>query len=201
MERFLRKYDKECMKVMMLKHEETFKQQVHELHRLYRVQKLLMRDMKNNELKSQSFTNFTDQKNVSNSCLLGNSHKELRQPRRQRVLNLELPADQYIERAEEDVMLELEDGGGIELALTIGNGWRKREEVSFTSDEAASFSSSSTDTGGLKLSGHGWELQGMEEGNFSYDSNRKNGYEMEGVREESLKQPSWHIQCLSLKMA
>ncbi|XP_042440576.1 uncharacterized protein LOC122025769 [Zingiber officinale] len=200
MERFLRKYDRECMKMMMMKHEETFRQQVHELHRLYRVQKLLMRDVKDNELKSQSFTNFThsnqlgEQKNVPGSCLLSNSHKELRLLHGRRVLNLELPADQYIERAEED-------GGDIELALTIGNNWRKGDEVSFTSDEAASFSSSSTETGGLKLSGNGWELPGMEEGNFCYDSNRKNGYEMEGVREESLKQPSWHIQCLSLKMA
>ncbi|XP_074562068.1 uncharacterized protein LOC141818990 [Curcuma longa] len=198
MEMFLRKYDRECMKMMMMKHEETFRHQVHELHRLYRVQKLLMRDVKDDELKSQRFTNSThsnqlgEPRNVSGSFLL--SHKELRLPHGQRVLNLELPADQYIERAEED-------GGGIELALTIGNSWRKGDEVSFTSDEAASFSSSSTETGGLKLSGNGWELQGMEEGNFCYDSNRKNGYEMEGVREESLKQPSWHIQCLGLKMA
>ncbi|XP_042435621.1 uncharacterized protein LOC122021571 [Zingiber officinale] len=200
MERFLRKYDRECMKMMMMKHEETFRQQVQELHRLYRVQKLLMRDVKDNELKSQSVTNFThsnqlgEQKNAPGSCLLSSSHKELRLLHGRRVLNLELPADQYIERAEED-------GGDIELALTIGNNWRKGDEVSFTSDEAASFSSSSTETGGLKLSGNGWELPGMEEGNFCYDSNRKNGYEMEGVREESLKQPSWHIQCLSLKMA
>ncbi|XP_047336489.1 uncharacterized protein LOC124940054 [Impatiens glandulifera] len=38
-------YDKEYMKMAMLKHEETFKQQVHELHRLYQIQKGLMKDI------------------------------------------------------------------------------------------------------------------------------------------------------------
>ncbi|KAG2551090.1 uncharacterized protein LOC120648758 isoform X2 [Panicum virgatum] len=40
----LRQYEKEHMKMAMLKQEQTFKQQVQELHRLYRVQKLLMTD-------------------------------------------------------------------------------------------------------------------------------------------------------------
>ncbi|RCV44216.1 hypothetical protein SEVIR_9G362100v4 [Setaria viridis] len=40
----LKQYEKEHMKMAMLKQEETFKQQVQELHRLYRVQKLLMTD-------------------------------------------------------------------------------------------------------------------------------------------------------------
>ncbi|CAN1191246.1 hypothetical protein LINPERPRIM_LOCUS39679 [Linum perenne] len=44
MERALKPYDKECMRLAMLKHEETFKEQVYELHRLYRIQKLLMRN-------------------------------------------------------------------------------------------------------------------------------------------------------------
>ncbi|GMH14828.1 hypothetical protein Nepgr_016669 [Nepenthes gracilis] len=43
MERKLFKsYDKEYMRTAMLKHEEIFKQQVCELHRLYRIQKILM---------------------------------------------------------------------------------------------------------------------------------------------------------------
>ncbi|OEL27955.1 hypothetical protein BAE44_0011026 [Dichanthelium oligosanthes] len=40
----LKQYEKEHMKMAMLRQEETFKQQVQELHRLYRVQKLLMTD-------------------------------------------------------------------------------------------------------------------------------------------------------------
>ncbi|KAE8715732.1 putative Root phototropism protein [Hibiscus syriacus] len=45
-EKLLRPYDKEVMRMAILKHEETFKHQVYELHRLYRIQKTLMKNMK-----------------------------------------------------------------------------------------------------------------------------------------------------------
>ncbi|KAJ8501180.1 hypothetical protein OPV22_011732 [Ensete ventricosum] len=195
MERFLRKYDKECMKMMLLKHEETFRQQVQELHRLYRVQKLLMRDTK----IKQSFADCTQYhvgggKDAADSCVPSSSHRERRR-RRRRVLNLELPADEYIERAEEDAMLEGEQEGDIELTLATGSSsWRKREETSLTSDSVASVSSSSTESGGLKLSGHGWELQQqVGDVNISYELGG-------GLREDRLQHPSWHLQCLSLRM-
>ncbi|XP_039130117.1 uncharacterized protein LOC120266541 isoform X2 [Dioscorea cayenensis subsp. rotundata] len=41
--------NKETMKNIILKHEEMFKHQVHELHRLYRIQKTLMKDLLNKE--------------------------------------------------------------------------------------------------------------------------------------------------------
>ncbi|KAM0943302.1 hypothetical protein DsansV1_C13g0120801 [Dioscorea sansibarensis] len=41
--------NKETMKTIILKHEEMFKHQVHELHRLYRVQKMLMKELLNKE--------------------------------------------------------------------------------------------------------------------------------------------------------
>ncbi|KZV29888.1 hypothetical protein F511_17312 [Dorcoceras hygrometricum] len=46
--RFLNPYHKECMKMAMLKHEETFRDQVNELHRLYRIQKILMNEIAKN---------------------------------------------------------------------------------------------------------------------------------------------------------
>ncbi|ESQ31225.1 hypothetical protein EUTSA_v10005011mg [Eutrema salsugineum] len=49
MEKLLNPYEKQYMKMAMLKHEETFKQQVYELHRLYQVQKILMKNMKINK--------------------------------------------------------------------------------------------------------------------------------------------------------
>ncbi|CAL9206503.1 unnamed protein product [Musa hybrid cultivar] len=168
MERFLRKYDKECMKMMMLKHEETFRQQVHELHRLYRVQKLLMRGINTEQSRR-------------------------RRRRRCRVLNLELPADEYIERGEADATVDVEQEDDIELALTIGSGWRNWEE---TYDSGASFSSSSTGSGELKTSGHGWELRQVEDVSFSYG----NGFELEALRASRLKRPPWHLQCSSLRM-
>ncbi|GMI94105.1 hypothetical protein like AT5G67390 [Hibiscus trionum] len=43
--------DKESMRMAMLKHEETFKQQVYELHRLYRIQKALMEHIRPNRAR------------------------------------------------------------------------------------------------------------------------------------------------------
>ncbi|KAE8718520.1 Class III peroxidase [Hibiscus syriacus] len=47
MGKFFRLYDKESMRMEMLKHEETFKEQVYELHRLYQIQKALMKSIEN----------------------------------------------------------------------------------------------------------------------------------------------------------
>ncbi|KAE8662851.1 hypothetical protein F3Y22_tig00113124pilonHSYRG00214 [Hibiscus syriacus] len=47
MEKLFKEYDKESMRMEMLKHEETFKEQVYELHRLYRIQKALMKSIEN----------------------------------------------------------------------------------------------------------------------------------------------------------
>ncbi|KAJ4878659.1 Uncharacterized protein Rs2_43677 [Raphanus sativus] len=49
MENPLNPYEKQYMKMAILKHEETFKQQVNELHRLYEVQKILMKSMQINK--------------------------------------------------------------------------------------------------------------------------------------------------------
>ncbi|XP_010484505.1 PREDICTED: glycosyltransferase-like protein gnt13 [Camelina sativa] len=57
MEKLLNPYDKQCMKMAMLKHEETFKQQVYELHRLYQVQKILMKNMEINKLSTKGNNN------------------------------------------------------------------------------------------------------------------------------------------------
>ncbi|CAN8264158.1 unnamed protein product [Cochlearia groenlandica] len=50
--KLLNPYEKQYMKMAMLKHEQTFKQQVYELHRLYQVQKILMKNMKGNNVNS-----------------------------------------------------------------------------------------------------------------------------------------------------
>ncbi|KAI3903807.1 hypothetical protein MKW92_030960 [Papaver armeniacum] len=49
MDRLLEQYDKESVRTTMLKQEEIFKEQVHELHRLYVVQKTLMIEFKMNK--------------------------------------------------------------------------------------------------------------------------------------------------------
>ncbi|KAG2621702.1 uncharacterized protein LOC120666593 [Panicum virgatum] len=93
----VRQCDMEVMKMAMLKHEETFRQQVHELHRLYRIQRQLMSDLTRDELVV--------------------TRRRSKQPRR--ALNLQLPADEYIVSADED-----DEAAGAELELTLAVGGR-----------------------------------------------------------------------------
>ncbi|XP_044946852.1 uncharacterized protein LOC123395890 [Hordeum vulgare subsp. vulgare] len=110
MGKLVRQCDMEVMKMAMLKHEETFRQQVHELHRLYRIQTQLM----------------------------GADLSTRRQPRRRgnkqprRALNLQLPADEYIVGAADEYIVgavndEDDDrcGTGAELELTLAVGGRR----------------------------------------------------------------------------
>lgn len=86
--------DMELLKMAMLRHESTFREQVHELHRLYRVQKQLMRGLS------------------SRPSELG-----CRRPRR--ALDLRLPThDEYI------VIAPPPAEDGLELTLAVGSGAR-----------------------------------------------------------------------------
>ncbi|KAG0521420.1 hypothetical protein BDA96_08G158500 [Sorghum bicolor] len=101
-QQLVRQCDMEVMKMAMLKHEETFRQQVHELHRLYRIQRELMSDL----------TRDVD----APALLTTTTRRRSKQPRR--ALNLQLPADEYIVSADED------HAAGTELELTLAIGGR-----------------------------------------------------------------------------
>ncbi|WOL01678.1 hypothetical protein Cni_G10395 [Canna indica] len=72
MGRHMEQYDKEYLKMAILNQDATFRQQVHELHRLYQVQQLLMGDIKSNKKKKI-------QKDAHNKT----------------TLNLEMPAEEF----------------------------------------------------------------------------------------------------------
>ncbi|KAK9097397.1 hypothetical protein Sjap_022894 [Stephania japonica] len=57
MDRILEQCNKESVRMTILKHEKVFKEQVKELHRLYKVQKMLMAELKNNESNVHSLVN------------------------------------------------------------------------------------------------------------------------------------------------
>lgn len=210
MERYLKQYDKEYMKMAMLKHEETFRHQVHELHRLYQVQKLLMRDMRNAELKRQQDSTYyqssIDRWNVENergsSQPSYSSYLDQRKPHQK--LDLELPAEVFIGKDDGDVMLEVEEEGDLELTLAIGSNrsQRKKEEASFTSDSGASFSSSSSDSGAVKLNSQDWGLFQVSDITMRFQDDKKSGFNVEErMRQDGLKHPPWLFQCLNLNMA
>lgn len=183
--------DKECMKMAMLNHEETFRNQVHELHRLYRVQKILMHDLKNAELMRQRMSvcsqtglerwNVLNETSSPQPCY---SYTEQIRPRR--TLDLELPAEEYIrEDAAREVILEVGEENNLELSLAIGSV-RRKKEMSFTSDSGVSFSSSSAESSVVKLNGNEWRMEA-----FNVE---------EQLRQDRVRHPPWLIQCMSLNM-
>ena len=157
--------------------------QVHELHRLYQVQKLLMNDMKA-ELKRQR----------KSSCYI---HQFQRTPCQ--ALDLELPAEEYIGKDIEDTRQEVEEENDLELTLATGSRRRRKNENSFTSDSGASFSSSSTESGGgVKLNcNNDWGLFHVPDINIaSYQSESKSKFNAKEQMSEA--RPPWFFQCLNM---
>lgn len=170
MEKFPKQYNRENMKMAMLKHEETFRHQVHELHRLYRIQKILMNEMKAELVKQKASSN--SQRNME---------RRIRQP-----LDLELPAEEFNGEGEGDGALkDEEEEGELELTLATGSRIRKKDETSFTSDSGASFSWSSAESAQLS--------RFLSEGKGAFDAD-------EQLSRNRMNQPPWLLQCLSLNM-
>ncbi|XP_050208472.1 uncharacterized protein LOC126657751 [Mercurialis annua] len=195
----LKPYDKESMRMAMLKHEEMFKEQVHELHRLYRIQKILMRSIAgrrpNNTQNNQELWNSKHSINFAQKCIM--------------TRGVETPADQdYAAESsgnEHRAVLEIIDES--EIKLTLGpssyNSTRRNKknphETPLTSDSGpSSFSSSSTGSSNIinktTISSliHR-KMNAKTEESFGVDGG-------EELREERLNQPPWLFQVLSLNM-
>ncbi|XP_062010987.1 uncharacterized protein LOC133727423 [Rosa rugosa] len=184
MEKLLNPYDKECMRMAILKHEETFKEQVYELHRLYHIQKLLM----NSSIgKSRPKGNKRESWDLHNEISFSHQLKyEL-----QRKLDLEQPAEAAA--AEE---LEVIDESEIELTLgptRYNKNRRKKSEAQLTSDSGPSFSSSSTGSSHVNRTGSGTHYQRRSKEQLG-------GCEEQLRQDERLKLPPWLFQVLSLNM-
>ncbi|CAL4917864.1 unnamed protein product [Urochloa decumbens] len=182
MEKLVNHCDMELMKMAMLRHEETFRQQVHELHRLYRVQKQLMMTGGGGLLSrpSPELVSCRRRRQIRRGS---------RQPRR--ALDLRLPADDYILVAGADNAApppRQEDGlPGLELTLAVGSGGACRTKQRRDEGSGGSLTStSSTDTAS---------------GSPAY----RRAVPAFRLQEEMVvvKQPQspWLLQCLSLKMA
>ncbi|XP_004288470.1 PREDICTED: uncharacterized protein LOC101308414 [Fragaria vesca subsp. vesca] len=172
MEKLINPYDKECMRMAILKHEEIFKEQVYELHRLYHIQKLLMNS------------------SIGNSRPKGNKRENWDlQNELHRKLDLEQPA----EAAEE---LEVIDESEIELTLgptRYSKNRRKKSEAQLTSDSGLSFSSSSTGSSYVNRTSSRTRYQRRSKEQLG-------GCEEQLRQDERLKMPPWFFQVLSLNM-
>ncbi|KAH1267230.1 hypothetical protein GmHk_01G002505 [Glycine max] len=188
MEKLIRPCDKEYMRITMLKHQDTFKEQVYELHRLYRIQNILMKNMEATRGAQQNpKLNF----------------------------DLERPAKEDMAEADSDGVLEVINETEIELTLGPSSYKRKKVETPLTSDSAHRLSSSSTGSSLInktrlktrhssysaaeELSGGLIGLVHVRHSTAGCQSGIRRSYEIEErSRDERTKQPPWFFQVLSL---
>ncbi|XP_028764180.1 uncharacterized protein LOC114722338 [Neltuma alba] len=216
MEKLALPYDKEYMRIAILKHEETFKEQLYELHRLYRVQKMLMKDLeksRGNELSQRQWSFKTSIGLTQNA-----DHKKGTRNKPQLKFDLERPAEEHIEELDDDRVLEIVDETEIELTLGPSNYNRlKKLETPRTSDSGHSLSSSSTGSSQInktssrthhcgdatreELSGGILGLVQVPDSNSIRQRGIRNSFDLEEQsRQDRLKQPPWLFQVLSLNM-
>lgn len=141
METLIRPCDKECMRMAMLKHQEIFKEQVYELHRLYQIQKILMKNMEANigiEVTQQRWNS----KSASSLTQKGHHKGALEKPTMK--FDLERPALEDIAESDNDRVLEIINESEIELTLGPSSYNLKKVETPLTSDSGHSLSFSST---------------------------------------------------------
>ena len=184
--------------------------QVYELHRLYRIQKTLMKSIESSS-PNGSFS-------LKNNNQHGNMHQNSR-----RRLDLEHPADQEYNVAESDHgnrMLEVIDESEIKLTLgpTRYMPRKKHGTPPLTSDSGPSFSSSSTEsirmnrtsssrskqktnTTRNEFSGRELGILQVTDMTLGYQNGSNYNIDLEEqLRQERLKQPPWLFQVLSMNM-
>ncbi|KAF9682424.1 hypothetical protein SADUNF_Sadunf05G0107500 [Salix dunnii] len=215
MEKFLKPCDKEYMRMAMLKHEETLKEQVLllrvnlsftliifsilicELHRLYRIQKIMMRNIESsrpNE-RNQELWRYS---RPNHAC-------DMQQKSRVK-LDLEWPSEDCVAESNADRIVELIEESEIQLTLGPSSyDTRKKPETPLTSDSGPGRSSTSTGSSHINRNKRE-ELRGCELGLFQVPGMTL-GYQNESIgveeqlRQDRLEQPPWLCQVLSLNMA
>lgn len=205
MEKLINPYDKEYMKMAMLKHEEIFREQVYELHRLYQTQKLLMKNMSTSTNRPQQ----DHHHQVVVNHLDSNKKITARQ-----CIDLEI-------RPNTDEEHIAESAGEDELELTLGlssyNVRRRRKTAHFDSSSPSFSSSNSTGSASSQIKhittnlvrnieGTKWGLEeklpvsnNFQIGGRTSQSNQN--VDQEQYRsQDSLNNPPWLFQVLSLNM-
>ncbi|KAJ1294589.1 hypothetical protein BS78_01G156800 [Paspalum vaginatum] len=183
MEKLVSHCDMELMKMAMLRHEATFRQQVHELHRLYRVQKQLMSGVSS----------------MASPELRCRRRIRRRQPPG-RGLDLRLPTHDH----EYIVITPPSTEDGLQLTLAVGGASRRRKRRDETESTATGTPTPlGSDSGGSLTTPSSSSTDTAAAG-----SPRQRAVAFspqEGTTVTMIKQPQqsppWLVRCLSLKMA
>ncbi|KAI9113463.1 hypothetical protein K1719_015390 [Acacia pycnantha] len=186
--------DREFMRMAILKHEETFREQVYELHRLYRIQKVLTKNMEGGRAIEVGQREW-NLKNAISLTQTNTNHCKDAQKKPQIKFDLERPAEEHIAESEgggDEV--EIMDESEIELTLGPSSYYNSRKKVDtpLTSDSGHSLSSSSAGSSHINKTAAREDSSGIR--NSFID------VEEEGSRQERLKHPPWLFQVLSLNM-
>lgn len=171
--------DREQMRMAILNQEQTFRQQVHELHRVYHVQKQLMKDMQMAGLnRSQAISDDVDTKPKLN---ISHNEKATNHEQFYNFSNSKAPA------SADECNLELTLATG--SSSSRGSRSQKGKQVkSSNSDSGTAVSSTSTES----------ELAQFKE----FDVLTTVRFQSEGKRlADERNQSPWLHQCLSLRMA
>lgn len=211
MEKLINPYDKEYMKIAMLKHEEIFREQVYELHRLYQTQKLLMRNM------SSSTNNRPQQDHHQVVVNQLDSNKKITA---RQCIDLEIrpntDEEHIAESGGEDDTHELE----LTLGLSSYNVRRRRKTAHFDSSSPSFSSSNSTGSASSQIKntttnlvrnsrnieGSKWGLEEKLPVSNNFQIGARSSQSNQNVDQEqyrsqdSLNNPPWLFQVLSLNM-
>lgn len=186
--------------------------QVNELHRLYRIQKLLMNEMGSKTQKRPPTSlqphecGFGRQNTEEDFSLSLSNYNYKEQKRPLLAIDLERPAEDYISYDSGESILEIQHESTIELTLGRGHSQMNKDETSFASDSGPSFSSSSTDSSVMQkcvtkpwsmetretLTGHDWGHFHMPATNVSFPIEKKSScIAKEQITIERGNQPPW----------
>uniref|UniRef100_A0A0D3HP79 Uncharacterized protein n=2 Tax=Oryza barthii TaxID=65489 RepID=A0A0D3HP79_9ORYZ len=196
--------EREQMRMAILRQEQTFRQQVHELHRLYHVQKQLMKQMQIAKLnQAQAIAANAETKPKFEITFAENStnhhhHHQFYSFQSSKIMSPPAAAAADQEEEEEcDLELTLATGSG-----GGGDGKGKKEVRSSNSDSGTAASSTSTESELAQFKNHHHQqldCAAAPAARFQGESKKRVVVVVDN--EMSLLQPPWLNQCLSLRMA
>ncbi|KGN48594.1 uncharacterized protein LOC101207586 [Cucumis sativus] len=189
MEKLPKAYEKEYMRMAMLKHEETFKQQVQELHRLYRTQKTLMKNVE----KSRETESWDKRNEICFRQIYEQDAKNYYRSTRTTKLDMEQPAEDEPETNNNGARQIINE---TELELTLGPSSYNTSDSGTTTYSSSSTGSSHdrrcTDTKQVK--GQEMAALGVTENSSGCQNGNNRG------EKKMLDYPPWLFQVVSLNM-
>uniref|UniRef100_A0A0E0MHG5 Uncharacterized protein n=1 Tax=Oryza punctata TaxID=4537 RepID=A0A0E0MHG5_ORYPU len=199
--------EREQMRMAILRQEQTFRQQVHELHRLYHVQKQLMKQMQIAKLnQAQAITTAIETKPKFEITFAENStnHHQFYsfQSSNSKIISSPTAAADQEEEEECDLELTLATGSSSGGDGTARQQKGKKEVRSSNSDSGTAASSTSTESELAQFKDHHHQLDCTAAATaVRFESESKKRVVVVVDNEMSLLQPPWLNQCLSLRMA